>query len=55
VPTETLLVAESGIHTAADVGRLAELGVQGMLVGEALVRAPDVGAKIRELTTGKTQ
>jgi len=51
VPPETLLVAESGIHTAADVARLAELGVHGMLVGESLIRAPDVGAKVRELTT----
>jgi len=50
VPPETVLVAESGIHTAADVERLAALGVHGMLVGESLVRAPDVGAKIRELT-----
>jgi indole-3-glycerol phosphate synthase len=50
VPPGTLLVSESGIHTAADVARLAALGVHGMLVGESLVRAPDVGAKIRELT-----
>jgi len=42
VPRETLLVAESGIHSAADVERLAGLGVQGMLVGESLVRAPDL-------------
>jgi indole-3-glycerol phosphate synthase len=50
VPPDTVLVAESGIHAAADVERLADLGVHGMLVGESLVRAPDVGAKIRELT-----
>lgn len=49
VPSRTLLVSESGIHTADDVTRLAALGVQGMLVGESLVRAPDVGAKIAEL------
>jgi indole-3-glycerol phosphate synthase len=54
VPPETLLVAESGIHSADDVERLAALGVQGMLVGESLVRAPHVGAKIRELTTRTT-
>jgi indole-3-glycerol phosphate synthase len=50
VPTDTVLVAESGIHSAAHVERLAALGVHGMLVGESLVRAPDVGAKMRELT-----
>jgi indole-3-glycerol phosphate synthase len=54
VPPETLLVAESGIHTAGDVERLAALGVHGMLVGESLVCAPDVGLKIRELT-GRSQ
>jgi len=54
VPAGTLLVAESGIHTADDVKRLAALGVQGMLVGESLVRAPDVGAKVRELTARTT-
>jgi indole-3-glycerol phosphate synthase len=54
-PRETLLVAESGIHSAADVERLAALGVHGMLVGESLVRAPDLGAKIQELITGATR
>jgi indole-3-glycerol phosphate synthase len=54
VPPETLLVSESGIHTTDDVDRLASLGVHGMLVGESLVRAPDVGAKIRELTARTT-
>jgi indole-3-glycerol phosphate synthase len=54
VPPGTVLVAESGIHTAADVERLAGLGVQAMLVGESLVRALDVGAKVRELTRGTT-
>jgi indole-3-glycerol phosphate synthase len=50
VPPGTLLVSESGIHTADDVARLAALGVHGILVGESLVCARDVGAKIRELT-----
>jgi indole-3-glycerol phosphate synthase len=55
VPSQTLLVAESGIHTADDVARLVRLGVHGMLVGESLVRAPDVGAKVRELTARTSQ
>ena len=53
-PRDTLLVAESGIHSAADVKRLAALGVHGALVGESLVRAPDLEAKMRELSTGAT-
>jgi indole-3-glycerol phosphate synthase len=44
-----LLVAESGIHTHADVERLAKCGAQAMLVGESLMRHADIGAKVREL------
>jgi len=49
VPAGVALVAESGIHTPADVARLAAAGVDAMLVGEALVCAGDVGGKVREL------
>jgi indole-3-glycerol phosphate synthase len=49
VPAEVCFVAESGIHTAADVARLAREGVDAVLVGEALVKAKDVAAKVREL------
>jgi indole-3-glycerol phosphate synthase len=48
-PRERLLVSESGISSAADVARLAATGVDAILVGEALVREPDVAAKVREL------
>jgi indole-3-glycerol phosphate synthase len=44
-----LLVAESGIHTRADVERLAKHGVQAILVGESLMRAGDIIGKAREL------
>lgn len=50
VPDDTVVVAESGVHTPADVRRLNEIGVDAMLVGTSLVRAKDVGAKVRELT-----
>ena len=46
-----LLVSESGIKTQADVQRLAAAGCGAILVGETLMRAPDVAATIRELTT----
>jgi len=49
VPPEVTVVAESGVHTRADVQRLAVLGVHGVLIGEALVLADDPVAKIREL------
>lgn len=44
-----VLVSESGIFTAADVARLRGCGVDAVLVGEALVTAPDIGARVREL------
>jgi phosphoribosylanthranilate isomerase len=50
VPPDVTLVAESGIHTPADVDRLAQIGAGAILVGESLVVAEDTGAKVRELT-----
>jgi indole-3-glycerol phosphate synthase len=50
IPAEMCCVAESGIHTPADVARLAEAGIDAMLIGEALVTAQDVAVKIKELT-----
>ncbi len=48
----TLLVAESGIHTRADVERLARCGVNAILVGESLMRSADIPAKVKELIGG---
>jgi indole-3-glycerol phosphate synthase len=45
----SLLVAESGIHTRADVERLAHCGAGAVLVGESLMRHADIEAKVREL------
>jgi indole-3-glycerol phosphate synthase len=50
LPEGVAVVAESGIRSAGDVARLAACGVDAMLVGESLVRAHDVGARVRELT-----
>lgn len=41
------LISESGIFTAGDVRRLKAAGCDGILVGEGLVRADDVGAQTR--------
>lgn len=53
VPPDVCFVAESGIQTRVDAARLAASGVDAMLVGEALVTAPDPGAKVRELINGR--
>ncbi len=45
----TLLVAESGIQSRDDVQRLVRAGADALLIGETLMRAPDIAAKIREL------
>jgi indole-3-glycerol phosphate synthase len=44
VPSDRLVVAESGLHRHADLQRMADVGVRCFLVGEALMRAPDVRA-----------
>jgi indole-3-glycerol phosphate synthase len=49
IPEGRLVVAESGIHTRADVERLRALGVNAVLIGEALVTAGDPAGKIEEL------
>lgn len=49
VPAGVPVVAESGIHTADDVRRLRDASVDAMLVGEALMAAPDPKAKLAEL------
>jgi indole-3-glycerol phosphate synthase len=49
LPAEVKAVAESGVRTAADARRLRAAGAANLLVGEALVRAPDPGALLRAL------
>jgi indole-3-glycerol phosphate synthase len=49
VPAGVLVVAESAISTRADVESLEAIGVDAILVGEALVRSGDAESKVREL------
>jgi len=49
IPVEITVVAESGIFNAEDVLRLARAHVDAVLVGEALVTALDIPAKVNEL------
>jgi indole-3-glycerol phosphate synthase len=50
VPPGHLIVAESGLRTRAQLERLAVAGIDAALVGEVLMRAPDIEAAVRELT-----
>jgi indole-3-glycerol phosphate synthase len=49
IPLGPVVVSESGFAHAADVRRVVAAGAHAVLVGEGLVRALDVGAKVREL------
>jgi indole-3-glycerol phosphate synthase len=49
IPAEVTLVSESGIRTRADVERLEAAGVSAILVGETLMRAPDIGLAVERL------
>jgi indole-3-glycerol phosphate synthase len=49
IPPGPVVVSESGFAHAADVRRVVAAGAHAVLVGEGLVRALDVGAKVREL------
>jgi indole-3-glycerol phosphate synthase len=46
---EKVVVSESGIDSAEKIKALKEQGVSAALIGESLLRARDIGAKIREL------
>ncbi len=54
-PEGTSIVSESGIKSAAVIERLSAAGVDAFLIGEELMRAEDVGVKIRELFAHKRE
>jgi len=49
VPSDCLLVGESGLSTASDLARLARAGVNAFLIGEGLMRQKDVAAATRAI------
>lgn len=51
---DKLVISESGITTGRDISELGELGADGFLVGSALMKSPDIEAKVRSLT-GKSR
>jgi len=55
IPSNRIVIAESGISNAADARRLARYDVQGMLVGESLVVSNDVATQMRTLLQGANE
>ena len=49
IPSDRIVVAESGIRSRQDVERLEAAGVQAMLVGETLMASTDIGKAVDEL------
>jgi indole-3-glycerol phosphate synthase len=52
IPAGKTVVSESGFHSRAQLDDLERVGVDGVLVGESLMRAPDPEAALRALTGG---
>ena len=48
IPGECMVISESGIRNRADLLRLESAGVKGVLVGESLMRSPDIGLGARQ-------
>ncbi|SES88976.1 indole-3-glycerol phosphate synthase [Natronincola peptidivorans] len=49
IPREKIIISESGIHHSGDMEFLQELGVNGVLIGEGLMKAASIEGKIQEL------
>ena len=52
IPRDVLFVSESGVRCAGDVEKLREIGADAILIGEALMRAPDKKAVLDEMRGG---
>ncbi|MDQ6817828.1 MAG: indole-3-glycerol phosphate synthase TrpC [Actinomycetota bacterium] len=55
VPEGHLVVAESGLRDRSQLDELASAGVHGVLIGEVLMRAPDIEAACRTLTAARSE
>lgn len=49
VPQDKLFVSESGIKTAADITELKKCGVNGVLIGETLMRSKNITLELQQL------
>jgi indole-3-glycerol phosphate synthase len=50
IPSGTIVVSESGLHNRADMEVMRKIGINAVLIGEALTSSEDIGQKIRELS-----
>lgn len=55
VPSDVLLVAESGIRNAADVYHMGQLGAHAVLVGESLVKSQDIAGAVHDYSHQKRE
>jgi len=55
IPTGKTVVSESGIRTRAEIEELERVGVDAVLIGETLMRAPEPEDVVRELTRAEDQ
>jgi indole-3-glycerol phosphate synthase len=55
IPLTALRVAESGIHSGADIARLRAIGYQAFLIGESLMKQPSPGDALRKILAEATQ
>jgi len=49
IPKDRVVVSESGIKSRDDIEKLRRAGINAVLIGEALMSAPDIGARMKEL------
>ena len=49
IPPDRIVISESGIKERNDIERLRQSGVNAVIIGESLMSAPDIAAKMREL------
>ena len=52
IPPDKIVVSESGINDRSDMEKLKKCGVDAVLIGESLMSAPDIAAKMKELLAG---
>ena len=53
IPADKIVVAESGIMSRADIEFLMQADIHAFLIGEALITAPDIGRKLRDVQRGE--
>ena len=49
IPKDRIVVSESGIKNRDDIEKLRQWGIDAILIGESLMSAPDIAAKMKEL------